>query len=139
MIALMTILVMTSVGASTIDEDPVHAVDLIESPPTFGRCQPPLATIGGLSTGFPSTSLTVSNHTSTKSHDALLLNLVVDGTKRLLWLPLDLQPGKSARISIEFLRAVDSNELVLCGERPGTIVDGPDPVATVSVEESIEY
>jgi hypothetical protein len=65
--------------------------------------------------------------------------LVVDGTKRLLWLPLDLQPGKSARVSIELLRKVDSNELVLCGERPWTIVDSGEPVVMAGVEETTEY
>ena len=69
------------------------------------------------------------------ANDALLFNVVVDGQKRLLWIPLDLKPQTSKTFTVQYLRALDSGVISICGDRPTQIVEDPQPVVMVVVEE----
>jgi hypothetical protein len=133
MLTVTMALTLTSVGAATIDDGPAGIVDLMESPPRPGSCRASVATVIGLTTGYPTATFKVLNRTSNQTRDFLTINVVVDGQKRLFWTQLDLRPGSSATVNVEYWKKLDSRDLVLCGDRPGGIVDNPDPVATVEV------
>jgi len=132
-LAFVTTLALTSAGASTIGDGPLHDVVLIEAPPTFGSCRLPISTMSGSKIGLEGGSLTVSNKTSSGSQDALIFDLVVEGRKRMFWTPLELRPGSSASVRVEFLKEIDSSETRLCGNHPVGVVDSPQPVLEVVV------
>jgi hypothetical protein len=94
--------------------------------------------MSALKTGFPATTLKVSNRASTQAQDFLILNLVVEGRKRMFWMPIELRSGTFTNVTVEFAKRVDSSELQLCGDHPVGIVDNPDPVATAKVEDQVE-
>ena len=140
--ALIATMAVTSAGAGTIGEGggPIQAMDLIETPPTYGSCPPPVSTMSALIPGYPTTTLTVRNRTiSTQSQDALILRVVDEGKIRMFWVPIDLRPGSMTNVAIDFVQAVDSSEVLLCGDHPVGIVDDPNPVATVRIDDPVEY
>ena len=139
---LIATMAVTSAGAATIDEEggPNGAVDLTETPPTVGNCRPPVATMIGPSTGYPTTTLTVRNRTlTTRSQDALVIRVVEDGKLRMFWVPLDLSPQAAVSVRVDFFKRLDSSEVVLCGDRPGGVTEGDSPVVGVTIDPEIPY
>jgi hypothetical protein len=75
----------------------------------------------------------MSNTSSTTAHDTFVLDVVVNGVRRYLWVPVDLKPGASYTVSLGFLVDVHDPIVGLCGNKPVGVSESSDPVATVSV------
>ncbi len=76
-------------------------------------------------------NLTLSNLSSTRSQDALVFDLIVNGQRRLFWIPIVLRPGSAAALHVHFLTTVEAPIIILCGDHPGGVVDDPDPITGV--------
>ncbi len=81
-------------------------------------------------------NLTIVNNSQSTSHDALIMQVVVNGAQRLFWVPLTLRPGQGGSVLVTFLQPVDSPIVIGCGNYPIGIVETPDPVVCVTVTSS---
>lgn len=132
-LAVLMTLALSPVGASTIPIDPGQQVAVIEAPPTFGSCNPPISVMSNLRVGSQGADFTVTNGSTKRAQDVLTIDLIVNGQRRLFWAPVDLPSRSSASITIRFLTSVVAPVIGLCGNKPGGIVESPDPVCEVVV------
>ena len=128
---LVTALALTSAGAAPLGNNPGPA-QVIEAPPTFGSCDSPISTMTIVDSDSSGADLTLSNTSNTKSQDALIFDLIVNGQRRLFWTPVVLRPGTQAQLHARYLTPVEAPIIILCGDHPVGIVDSPDPVVAVS-------
>jgi hypothetical protein len=129
-LALVTTLTLASARAAPLGNNPAP-VQVIESPPTFGSCDAPISTVSTLSIDSQGADLLLSNTSSTKSQDALIFDLIVNGERQLYWVPVVLRPGSAVRLHAQFSTTVDSPIILLCKNNPVGIVDEPQPVVSV--------
>jgi hypothetical protein len=130
-LALVAALALTPARAGPLGNDP-SPPPVIESPPTFGSCAPPISAMSSPHVGSQGADFTLTNASSTRAQDALTFNVIVNGQPRFFWVPVDLPPHVAVAVSVHFLTAVQAPVIGLCGDHPVGIVDMPDPVLTVT-------
>jgi len=106
-------------------------VSLVESPPTFGSCQPPISTVNSVPTGQEGADVTVANGTTQRAREFLTFMLTSAGQVRYFWTPIDLRPGTSIRFHVHYVTTVDLPIIAACAQKPVGIVDGQEPVLIV--------
>ena len=136
---MATAMSFTSISAGTLGDNPVHDLVVIESPPTFGSCEGPVSVVSGPRLSRQGGEFTVLNKSVTASHDVVIFDVVVDGKKRQFWVSLDLPPRSSATYTVQFLTIVESPDSRSCRNRPGGIVESPDPILAVVGTEPTEF
>jgi hypothetical protein len=87
--------------------------------------------MSGLAIDSKGADFKLSNPSTTKAQDFLIFDLTVGGNKRLFWVPVVLRPGTAIGVHATFLTTVDLPIIGLCQNRPGGIVDTPQPVVGV--------
>lgn len=129
-LAFVAGLTLTSAGAAPIGNNP-GLVQVIESPPTFGSCPSPISTMTTVESDSAGADLTLSNTSTKKSQDALIIDVIVHGQRRLFWTPVALRPGSAVAVQVRYLTPVEAPIIILCGDHPVGIVDDPEPVVAV--------
>jgi hypothetical protein len=122
-----------SAFAATIGGNP-GPVQLVASPPTFNTCELPISTMSDLTVDSQGADFSLSNTSSTKSQDALVIDLYVQGEHRLYWVPVVLRPGQGVAVHATFLVPVETPIIILCKNHPVGIVEHPDPVVAVDAQ-----
>jgi hypothetical protein len=74
---------------------------------------------------------TLSNTSSTKSNDALIFEVWVQGQEHLYWVPVALRPGSAVAVHATFLAPVDTPVVLLCKNHPVGVIDDEAPVVAV--------
>jgi hypothetical protein len=90
--------------------------------------------MGNLNVNSQGADFSLSNTSSTKSQDALIFDLYVQGEHRLYWVPVGLRPGMGVAVHATFLTPVETPIVILCGNHPVGIVDETGPVVAVVAE-----
>jgi hypothetical protein len=126
-------LTLRSAFAEPIGGNP-GPVQLVASPPTFSNCDSPISTMGGLNVNSQGADFSLSNTASTKSQDALIIDVWAQGVHHLYWVPVVLRPGQGVAVHATFLTPVETPIIILCGNHPVGIVEDPQPVVAVSAE-----
>ena len=84
-------------------------------------------------TGQQGDDISVLNTTTSTTHDALFVNVVVDGVPRLFVTHIDLPASAWIHLHVRFLRTVGIHSIQLCGNFPGGGTDSPDPIVAIDV------
>lgn len=77
--------------------------------------------------------ITILNTTGSTTHDALFVNVVVDGASRLYTAHVDLPSSAMIHLHVRFLRSVGAHSIALCGNWPVGTHDGDEPIVAVDV------
>lgn len=88
--------------------------------------------MSGLHVDSQGAELTVSNNSSTRAHDVLTFDLVVNGQRRFFWTSINLGARSSALVTVRFLKDVQAPVIGLCGNPPLGIVEGSEPILQVT-------
>jgi len=106
-----------------------------ESPPTWGSCDPPISTMSSPSIGDEKSTFTVTNRSSSPTTDYVIFVVVADEQRRQFWVAVDVQPRSTASYTATYSANVDISEIRHCKQRPWTISESGEPVLAVTENE----
>ena len=118
---------------------PDEPVQVFEASPilVIYRCDSPVAPIVDLVLGPDLGTVTMSNASSSAASDALILEVAVDGLKRLFWATIEIPARSQVTAEIHFLRAVELRTIRACKTPPTGITEGPDPIIAIVIQEPV--